>query len=86
MYIVLSIRTPKTFSFATNRIFIFLCPYTVKRTSDSCHANLPVKLVKIKCLIYPRIYLEIYSFQLPLKIVSLIYFMVSEINILTKFR
>ena len=37
-----------------------------KRTSDSCNVNLPIKLVKIKFLRYPRIPIEICSPQLPL--------------------
>ena len=34
------------------------------RTSDSCYVNLPIKLVKIKILIYPQISLVICSSQL----------------------
>ena len=38
----------------------------LERTSDSCNVNLPLKLVKIEFLVYPRISLEISCFQPPI--------------------
>ena len=51
---------------APNATAIGPCPTIIQRTSDSCNVNLPIKSVKIKFLIYPRISLEICSSQLPL--------------------